>query len=200
MSAFRAEGPLQVLRSHKFLPYQATPLSPRFPDNPGRGGLGTRPGYSLVWARAHPHSALGRTRPGVAPPGGAAHPQALLRHRLSVPPPARISPEPSPPRCSGPVPGVAQAPPPPGSSPTPAGRFPQILPGAPGIRPVCCPRSHGVPSTFWAHSPCWEQASDRPVPAPCDQRWDRGRPGVCCGVQCLEGRTELGEQRCNDTA
>ena len=45
----------------------------------------------------------------------------------------------------------------------------------------------GMPSTFWVHTPCWEQASGRPVPAPCDQRWDRGRPRVHCGAQCLEG-------------
>ena len=48
MSAFKAEGPLQVLRSHKVLPYQAVPMFLRFPDDPGRGGLGTRHGYSLA--------------------------------------------------------------------------------------------------------------------------------------------------------
>lgn len=47
MSVFKAEGPFQVLQSHKVLPYQAILMSPRFPENTGRGGLGTRPGYSL---------------------------------------------------------------------------------------------------------------------------------------------------------
>lgn len=48
MSVFKVEGPFQVPWSHKVLPYQAIPMSPRFPENPDRGGLGTRPGYSLA--------------------------------------------------------------------------------------------------------------------------------------------------------
>lgn len=129
MSVFKVEWLFQVPWSHKVLPYQAIPMSLRFLENAGRGGLGTRPRLvpttTLRWDR-QAHMGKARYHPsrwGHSPPAPSPISLCLLPSGPLPNPPYHDVP--ACPRCSSK----------PASSRQPPGGFSQILLGAPGIRP-----------------------------------------------------------------